>query len=592
MDSKPCSSAAPERKEGRRIMNGQESASDTISKIRRGVHTVWGGIGANEERQLRDVLQRLVDDLDGLEKNLSGTAKRLREDDQSAIDTKRYKTDPSSEEPTLRSMHLVSAPHIPASDHCKIEKIEDDDQLHRTTSFNPVIDLTSDTTSDEESRQDSKTHMLNASLAPEATANEPDGHENDKHAILRLLPREEYGDSSDEETQENTVKPHGAHQDKSLNAIEAWFRYKVHNGHEVLGLLALIDFHESNPDKCKVGRKICRNLRRKVEVAEQSMGCDWEKTVGPLARAVSAHLADAGENLEDVLERFQDHAKEIEPKPDFDDLMLDNAEYIDRFRPLEKHHVYSTGVERLPTPTSNFFLPDSQTTLRSSSCRPHLSPPIAARTPNKAEHSQDLLDLINASTVSRGHSRMFSEPKKVHWDIEKETDADSGKNLSGDRSEASDEDDSDEESDQESESDGDEYSDEDDNGEDTEDDHGCTNVRVNQRQMHFLKDILEDHGQQEGPDSCCSGEHEDLEHDLDMCEAFADEMAGEMMIARVAYDIAKHFYEFGFSPRKTLKSYIASGKNCEWDPWGKEELVAAGKLKPWFRERAWYSDKH
>ncbi|KAF4869864.1 hypothetical protein CGCSCA1_v010829 [Colletotrichum siamense] len=454
--------------------------------------------------------------------------------------------------------------------------------------------------------------MRDAPLAPKATTNEQRGHENDENAFLGLLIKEEDDESSDEETYDAKVKPQVAHQDESLNAIEVWFRDKVHRGHELLGLLALIDFHESKPDKCKVGRAICRNLRRKVEVAEQSMGCDWEKTVGPLARAVSAHLADAGENLEGVLERFQDHAKEIEPKPNFDDLMLDNAEYIDRFRPSGKHRIYSTGVERIPslTPdTSELFLPDCPKTLRSSNCRPHLSPPIAARTPNKTEQSQGLFDLINASTVSRGQqainrpgsssqkdnmgsSRMFSQPKKVHWDIEKETDAESGKDLSEDRSEASDEDDSDEEFDQESESDGDEYSDENDNGEDTEDDHGCTNVRVNQRQMHFLKDILEDHGQQEGPDSCCSGEHEDLEQDLDMCEAFADEMAGEMMIARVAYDIAKHFYDFGLSPRKTLKSYITSGKNCEWNPWGKEELVAAGKLKPWFRERAWYSDKH
>ncbi|EQB47578.1 hypothetical protein CGLO_13263 [Colletotrichum gloeosporioides Cg-14] len=491
-------------------------------------------------------------------------------------------------------------------------KTEDDVDLISTTSFNPVVDLTSGTTSDEESHQASTPSWIDALLASAATVNEQCGHENDTYATRRRLIEKEDDDSSEEETYDATVKSQGAHQDESLNAIEVWFRDKVHRGHELLGLLALVDFHESNPDKCKVGREICRNLRRKVEVAEQSMGCDWEKTVGPLARAVSAHLADAGENLEDVLERFQDHAKEIEPKPNFDDLMLDNAEYIDRFRPSRKHNIYSTGVERLPSPTpdtSELFLPDRPKTLRSSSCRPHLSPPIAARTPNKAEHSQDLLDLINASTVSRGQqaiytpgsssqqdnmctSRMFSEPKKVHWDIEKKTDTDSGKDLSGDRSEGSDEDDSDEESDQESESDGDEYSDEDDNGEDTEDDYGCTNVRVNQRQIHFLKDILEDHGQQEEPDSYCSGEHEDLEHGLDMCEAFADEMTGEMMIAGVAYEVAKHFYDYGFSPRKTLKSYITSGKNCEWDPWGKEELVAAGKLKPWFRERAWYSDKH
>ncbi|KAJ0273992.1 hypothetical protein COL940_009588 [Colletotrichum noveboracense] len=311
MDSKPCSSAAPERKEGRRIMNGQESASDTISKIRRGIHTVWGGIGAKEERQLRDVLQRLVDDLDGLEKNLSGTAKRLREDDKSAIDTKRYKTDPSSEEPTLRSMNLVSPPHIPASDHCKIEKIEDDDQLHRTTSLNPVIDLTSDTTSDEESH--------------------------------------------------------------------------------------------------------------------------------------------AGKNLENILKRFQGHAKKIEPKPDYDDLLLDNAEYIDRFRPSQKHHVYDTGVERLPTSTSELFLPDRQATLRSSSGRSRLSPRIVAGTPIKTEQSKYISHLNNASTVSQGHqaiytpgssrqketmgtSRIFS--KKVHWPTGKETVADTGKDLSRERREA------------------------------------------------------------------------------------------------------------------------------------------------------------
>ncbi|KAI8158653.1 hypothetical protein K4K49_004769 [Colletotrichum sp. SAR 10_70] len=451
MDSKPCSSAAPERKEGRRIMNGQESASDTISKIRRGVHTVWGGIGANEERQLRDVLQRLVDNLEGLEKNLSGTAKRLREDEKSAIDTKRYKMDPSSEEPTLRSMNLVSPPHIPASDHCKIEKIEDDDELHRNTSFNTVIDLTSDTTSDEESRQDSKTHMLNASLAPEATANEQDGHENDKHAVLRLLPQEEYGDSSDEETQDNAVKPHGAHQDKSLNAIETWFRYKVYNGHELLGLLELVDFHEPNPDNCKAGSKSCRNLRQKVEEAEKSMGCDWETSIGPLARDVSIHLKDAGKNLVHILKRFQGHAKKIEPKPDYDDLLLDNAEYIDRFRPSQKHHVYDTGVERLPTSTSELFLSDRPTTLRSSSGRSRLSPRIVAGTPIKTEQSKYISHLNNASTVSQGHQAIYTpgsscqketmgtsriSSKRVHWPTGKETVADTGKGLSRERREA------------------------------------------------------------------------------------------------------------------------------------------------------------
>ncbi|KAF4852040.1 hypothetical protein CGCSCA4_v003108 [Colletotrichum siamense] len=293
--------------------------------------------------------------------------------------------------------------------------------------------------------------MLNASLAPEATANEQDGHENDKHAVLRLLPLEEYGDSSDEETQDNTVKPHGAHQDKSLNAIEAWFRYKVHNGHELLGLLELVDFHEPNPDNCKAGSKSCRNLRQKVEEAEKSMGCDWETSIGPLARDVSIHLKDAGKNLAHILKRFQGHAKKIEPKPDYDDLLLDNAEYIDRFRPSQKHHVYGTGVERLPASTSERFRPDPQTTLRSSSSHSRLSPRIVAGTPNKTEQSQYISHLNNASTVSQGHQAIYTPgsscqketvgtsrivSKKVHWPTGKETVADTGKDFTRDRREA------------------------------------------------------------------------------------------------------------------------------------------------------------
>ncbi|KAJ3958961.1 hypothetical protein N0V92_004441 [Colletotrichum tropicale] len=448
MKSELSSSPAPEWLGSK----DQETTSEMISEIRRGVHTVWGGIGASEERKLRNVLQKLVDDIDVLEKTLSRTVKRPREHDISTVDNKRLKMNRFSEEPHLHNMNSVSTRHIAADAHCKIEKTEDDAELLGNTSFAPVIDLTSGTTSNEESHQ-ATTSQIDAPLDSKTTVKEQCGHENEKNSILSFHIKEEDDESSDEETYGAEVKPQGARQDETLNAIEVWFRDKVHRGHELLGLLALVDFHESNPDECKAGHEICRNLRRKVEVAEQSMGCDWEKTFGPLARAISAHLADAGENLEDVLERFQDHAKKIEPEPDFDDLLLDNAEYIDRFRPLEKYHVYSTGVERLPTPNSKLFLPDSQTTLRSSSCRPHLAPRIVAGTSNKAEQSQGVRDLINATAAPRGHqaiykptsscqqetmdtSRMFSKSKKVHWPTDVKTVANTGKDLSRDRREA------------------------------------------------------------------------------------------------------------------------------------------------------------
>ncbi|KAK2744296.1 hypothetical protein CKAH01_18338 [Colletotrichum kahawae] len=189
---------------------------------------------------------------------------------------------------------------------------------------------------------------------------------------------------------------------------------------------------------------------------------------------------------------------------------------------------------------------------------------------------------------------MLSKSKKVHWPTEKETVADSGKDLSEDRCEATDEDDSDfwSDSDEEPESDGDDYSDEDDSEDDAEDDHGCKNVRVNRAQIQILNTMLEEHDRQKDPGSYCSGEHEDVEHGLDMCGVFADEETGEAMIAGAAYEIAKHLYEFGLSPRKTLKRYITFGKKCEWGSWSKEKSVAARKLKPWFRERAWYSTEH
>ncbi|KAI8286912.1 hypothetical protein K4K60_013071 [Colletotrichum sp. SAR11_57] len=422
-----------------------------ISEIRRGVHTVWGGIGASEERKLGNVLQKLVDDVGTLEKMLSSTTKRRREGYDSVIDTKRHKTHRSSEEPSHHNKNSVSPPHIAADAYCKTEKTEDDVDLISTTSFNPVVDLTSNTTSDEESHQASMTSGVDAFLASAATVNEQCGHENDTYATRRRLIKKEDDDSSEEEACDATVKPQGAHQDESPNAIEVWFRDKVHRGHEILGLLALLDFHESDPANCKAGSESCRNVRRKVEAAEHLMGYDWEKTVGPLARVVSWRLKDTGEDLEDVLEKFQDHAKKIEPQPDWDDLLLDNAKCIDRFRPSQKHHIYGTGVERLPTSSSELFLPDRQTTLCSSSSRSRLSPRIVAGTPNKTEQSQYISHLSNASTVSRGHQTIYTPgsscqkeamgtsrivSKKVHWPTGKETVADTGKNFTRDRREA------------------------------------------------------------------------------------------------------------------------------------------------------------
>ncbi|KAK2756358.1 hypothetical protein CKAH01_05879 [Colletotrichum kahawae] len=377
MKIKLSSSPVPERlgnKDGS-IVHIQESTSEMISKIRRGVHAVWGGIGADEERKLREVLQKLVDDIDGLEKTLSRTMKRPRENDTSAIDNKRHKKESSSDESYLHNKNPVAPPHIAAGAHCKIEKFEDDVELLEllsTMPFAPVIDLTADTTSDEESRQASTTHRHDAPLAPEATANEQFGHENDKSdaLLMRLL---EYNDiDSDQESCNGMTNYQEDCQDESLNAIEMWFRHKVHHGDELLGLLALVDFHESNPDNCKASSGSCRNVRRKVEAAEQAMGCDWEKTVGPLAHAVSAHLEDAGENLEDVLKRFQDHAKAIEPQPDFDDLLLDNAEYIDRIRPSEKHQVYSTSNLSIPGQTSkvHIHIPDPRRSPRINTLPP------------------------------------------------------------------------------------------------------------------------------------------------------------------------------------------------------------------------------
>ncbi|KAI8257310.1 hypothetical protein K4K58_004259 [Colletotrichum sp. SAR11_239] len=605
MMSKLSSSPAPEWLGSK----DQESISEMISEIRRGVHTVWGGIGASEERKLRNVLQKLVDDVGTLEIMLSSTTKRRREGYDSVIDTKRHKTHRSSEEPSHHNKNSVSPPHIAADAYCKTEKIEDDVDLISTTSFNPVVDLTSNTTSDEESHQASTTSWVDAFLASAATVNEQCGHENDTYATRRRPIEKEDDDSSEEEACDATVKPQGAHQDESPNAIEVWFRDKVHRGHEILGLLALLDFHESDPANCKAGSESCQNVRRKVEAAEHLMGYDWEKTVGPLARVVSWHLKDAGEDLEDVLKRFQDHAKKIEPQPDWDDLLLDNAECIDRFRPSKKHHAYELGVERLPASTLELFVPSHRQARTSSSCRPHATPRIVESTPTQAKKSQDVAYLSKVSTMSPEYQtshksgrrsqpettescRIFSNSKKVHWDVDKKIDSDSRKDLSENRSTTSDEDDSDESSDQEPESDGDEYSEEDDGGEDLGNDDGCNNVSVSQNQIELLTTMLEEHDRQKEPGSYCSGEHEDLEHGLQMCWGFADEKTGEMMIDRVAYDIAEHLYEFGLSPRKTLKGYITRGKNCEWSPWSKEESVAARKLKPWFRERAWYSIKH